>query len=334
MRRYVVISILVIVSTYLIHAFLMRVGLLPPEASTQSIAVDNLFYVHYWMISFLFSLVMVTMIYSLIAFRRRKGEQGDGVYLTGMTALEITWTAIPFMAVLVLSYVGAQTLGQESVIDPTALVVKVTAGQWYWQFSYPAYGISSSSLYLPVQTPVDLQMTSVDVIHDFYVPEFRIKQDIVPGRTLDLRITPSLIGKYTVECAVLCGTGHSYMTSPVVVVSQSDFQLWVAQQQKASAGNPALLGQQLATQYGCVNCHSEDGTTGIGPTWLHLYGSPVSLSDGTTVTADDTYLQNSITEPNLQIVAGFPPDVMPQSFSQVLSQTDITDIIAFIKTLK
>ncbi len=334
MRRYVVITVLVIVSTYLIHALLMSIGLLPPEASAQSIAVDKLFHVHFWIISFLFSLVMVTMIYSLVSFRRRKGEVGDGAHLTGMTPLEISWTGIPLLAVLALAYAGAQTLGQESVIDPTALVVKVTAGQWYWRFTYPSYGISTSSLYLPVQTPIDLQMTSVDVIHDFYVPEFRIKQDILPGRTIDLRITPILIGTYTVECAQLCGLRHAYMTSPVVVLSQSDFALWVAQQQKISAGNPALVGESLATQYGCLNCHSQDGSTGTGPTWLHLYGATVKLSDGSSVTADDTYLKSSITDPNSQIVAGFQPNVMPQSFSQVLSQTDITNIITFIKSLK
>ncbi len=334
MRRYVVITVLVIVSTYLVHTFLMSIGLLPPEASAQAIPIDQLFHVHFWIISFLFSLVMVTLIYSLISFRRRKGEEGDGAHLLGNTALEVTWTGIPLMAVLVLAFVGAKTLGNIQTIDPTALTVKVTAGQWYWQFTYPDYGISTSSLYLPVQTPIDLQMTSVDVIHDFWVPEFRVKQDLVPGRTIDLRITPILIGQYTVRCAVLCGLRHSFMQSPVVVVSQSEFQLWVAQQQKASAGNPTLHGQQLSTQYGCTTCHSQDGSTGLGPTWLHLYGSSVRLSDGTSVTADDTYLKNSITQPNSQIVAGFQPNVMPQSFGSVLSQAEINDIITFIKSLK
>ncbi len=334
MRRYVVITVLVLASTYLVHAYLLSIGLLPPAASAQAIPIDKLFQVHFWMISFLFSLIMVTFIYSLIAFRKRKNEEGDGVYLTGLTPLEVTWTAIPLMAVLVLSYVGAQTLGETRIIDPTAMVVKVTAGQWYWRFEYPEYGVASNELYLPVQTQIDLQMTSADVIHDFWVPEFRVKQDLVPGRTIDLRITPTLIGQFTVRCAVLCGLRHSYMESPVVVVSKSNFQLWIAQQQKAASGDPAMHGLQLAQQYACTSCHSTDGSKGIGPTWLHLYGSSVKLDDGTSVIADDTYITDAIKDPNKQIVAGFQPNIMPLSFGQSLSPDDIDALIAYIKTLK
>jgi cytochrome c oxidase subunit 2 len=333
MRRYVIIFVLVIVSTLLIHSWLISIGLFPTEASAQSIPVDQLFHVHIWMISFLFSLIMVTLIFSLIAFRRRKGEQGDGAYLTGNSALEITWTSIPLMAVLVLAYVGAKTLGLIGVIDPSALLVKVTAGQWYWQFQYPEYGITSSELYLPVQKQINLEMTSVDVIHSFWVPEFRVKQDIVPGRTVDLRVTPTLIGQYTVRCAELCGLRHAYMETPVYVLSQADFDKWVSQQQSATSASPELRGQQLAQQYGCANCHTTDGSSNIGPTWLHLYGSTVNLADGTSVTADDTYLSNSILDPNSQIVAGFPANVMP-NFNNVLTQTDVAALVAYIKTLK
>ena len=333
MRRYVIISVLVIVSTFLVHSWLISIGLFPTEASAQSIPIDQLFHVHLWMISFLFSLIMVTLIYSLIAFHRRKGEQGDGAYLTGDHALEITWTSIPFFAVLILAYVGAKSLGAIRVIDPSALQVKVTAGQWYWQFQYPEYGITSTELYLPVQTQINLQMTSVDVIHSFWVPEVRVKQDIIPGRTVELRVTPILIGQYTVRCAELCGLRHAYMETPVHVLSQADFDKWVSEQQAATSASPELRGQQLAQQYGCANCHSTDGSSNIGPTWLHLYGSTVQLSDGTSVTADDSYISNSILDPNSQVVAGFPANVMP-NFSNTFNQTDIDALVAFIKTLK
>jgi cytochrome c oxidase subunit 2 len=333
MKRYVIIFVLVIVSTFLIHSWLISVGLFPTEASAQSIAVDQLFHVHLWIISFLFSLIMVTLIYSLIVFHRRKGEQGDGAYITGNTTLEITWTSIPLMAVLVLAYAGAKTLGTIRVIDPTALQVKVTAGQWYWQFQYPEYGVTSTELYVPVQTQIDLQMTSVDVIHSFWVPEFRVKQDIIPGRTVDLRITPILIGQYTVRCAELCGLRHAYMETPVYVVSQADFSNWIARQQSAAPISPELLGQQLSQQYGCANCHSTDGSAKIGPTWLHLYGSTVKLSDGTSVTADDNYISNSILDPNSQVVAGFPSNVMPD-FLNTLDQKSVDALVAYIKTLK
>ncbi len=333
MKRYVIIFILVIVSTFLIHAWLISIGLFPAEASAQSVAIDQLFHVHLWLISFLFSLIMVTLIYSLIFFRRRKGETGDGAYFTGDSTLEITWTAIPLMAVLVLAYAGAKTLGAIRVIDPTALQVKVTAGQWYWQYAYPDYGVTSTDLYLPVQEQIDLQMTSVDVIHSFWVPEFRVKQDIIPGRTVDLRLTPTLIGNYKVRCSELCGLRHAYMEGAVTVVSQADFTKWITQQQSAAPPSPELRGQQLATGYGCTNCHSTDGSTKTGPTWLHLSGSNVKLSDGSLVVADDDYLKTSIINPTMQVVSGFQSNVMPD-FSTVLDQTMVEALVAYIKTLK
>ena len=333
MIHFVIITILVIASTFLIHTGLIAIHLLPPEASAQSIAVDQLFGVHFWLIAFLFSLIMVTLIYSLIIFRRRQGDMSDGAYLTGNSALEMTWTAIPLLAVLVLAYAGAKTLGTIQAIDPTALQVKVTAGQWYWQYEYPDYGVSSTDLYLPVSTQIDLQMTSVDVIHSFWVPEFRVKQDIIPGRTVDLRITPILIGQYQVRCSELCGLRHAYMEGVVDVVSQADFAKWISQQQSAAPPSPELRGQQLTQSYGCTNCHSTDGSVKTGPTWLHLYGSSVKLSDGTTVTGDDNYIKTSIINPNLQIVSGFPSSVMPD-FSTILDQTMVEALLAYIKTLK
>lgn len=333
MRRYVIIFVLVIVSTFLVHAGLTAIGLFPREASAQAIAVDQLFHVHLWIISFLFSLIMVTMIYSLIFFRQRKGETGDGAHITGNSALEVTWTAIPLLAVLVLAYAGAKTLGAIRVIDPTAQQVKVLAGQWYWQYSYPQYGIASNELYLPVNLQTDLQMTSVDVIHSFWVPEFRVKQDILPGRSVDLRFTPTLIGQYKVRCSELCGLRHAYMEGVVNVVSQADFQKWVAEQQSAAPPPPEVRGEQLSTNYGCINCHSTDGSPKTGPTWLHLYGSNVTLQGGQTVVADDEYLKTAIISPNTQIVLGFPPNVMPD-FSTVLDQTMVEALVAYIKTLK
>jgi cytochrome c oxidase subunit 2 len=333
MKHYVVIFILVIVSTFLVHTGLISVHLLPIQASLQALTVDKVFGVHLWMISFLFSLIMVILVYNLIVFHRRKGETGDGVYITGNSTLEITWTAIPLVMVIALSIYGAQTLGVVKQIDPSAMIVKVVAGQWFWRFQYPDYGIASDQLWLPYGKQVDLQMTSNDVIHSFWVPQFRIKQDIVPGRTIDLRITPILIGDYTVYCNQLCGLRHAYMQAPVKVVSQADFDTWVAQQQANAPKDPALQGQLLAQSYGCSNCHTTDGTKSTGPTWLHLYGSTVKLSDGSSVVADDTYIKNSIVTPNLQIVAGFNSNVMPD-FSKVLDQTMIDDLLAYIKTLK
>ena len=334
MKHFIINALLVIASTFAIHAGIISIGLLPAQASVQAISIDQLFQVYFWGIAFLFSLIVVPLVYSLVVFRRRKGETGDGVYIEGNNKLEITWTAIPLMAVLILAYFGAQSLSDVRRIDPSAMVVKVIAGQWYWQFQYPDFGVGSSDLYLPVGKQVDLQMTSNDVTHSFFVPEFRLKQDILPGRTVDLRITPSAIGNYKVSCAQLCGSNHAYMVANVVVVSQDDFQAWITKQLATASQNPVLHGQQLVQQYGCQVCHSVDGTKKTGPTWQHLYMSTVSLADGTKVVADEKYLSDSITNPNNQIVNGFEANVMPGTFGQTLDATQLQAILAYIESLK
>jgi cytochrome c oxidase subunit 2 len=333
MKHFFIIAILVVAFTFLLHTGLTDIGLLPKQASLQAVEIDKLFNVHIWLISVLFSLIIVTLVYSLIVFRRKKGESGDGAYIVGNNRLEILWTMIPFFLVLYLAYLGAQSLGIIRQVDTTAMVVHVTAGQWFWKFEYQDSGVTSSTLYLPVGRQVDLQMTSLDVIHSFWVPEFRVKQDLVPGQTTELRITPDLIGTYHVRCAELCGTRHAYMEAPVYVVSPQDFYSWIASQASTVSQDPVQRGQLLAQQNGCSNCHSVSGSAGIGPTWQHLYESQVSLADGSTVTADADYLRNSIMTPNLQIVKGYYPNVMPD-FSSVLKQTEVEDIIAYIQSLK
>ncbi len=334
MKHFLISAFLVIASTYLIHAGLSSVGLLPALASAQGVSVDQLFRIYMWGIAFLFSLIVVILLYSLVVFRRKKGETGDGAHIEGNSKLEIAWTVLPLIAVLFLASLGAQSLGQTRIIDPSAMVVKVIVGQWYYQFQYPDFGVGSGDLYLPVGKQVDLQMTSNDVIHSFFVPEFRLKQDILPGRTVDLRVTPTVIGHYKVSCSQLCGRNHSYMTANVVVVSQSEFQAWITQQQATAAKNPVLHGLQLVQGLGCTVCHSTDGSRKTGPTWQHLYQSTVTLSDGTKVVADEKYLSNSITNPNLQIVATFSPNVMPQTFGKTLDASQIQAIVAYLESLK
>ena len=334
MKHFFIIAVLVIASTYGIHAGLNFIGILPIQASAQAVSIDQLFGFYTWGIAFLFSLITISLLYSLLIFRRKKGEKGDGAYFKGNTPLEISWTVIPLLTVLFLAYFGAKSLANTRQVDPSAMVVQVTAGQWYWQFQYLDYGFSSKDLYLPVGKQVDLQLNSVDVTHSFYVPEFRLKQDVVPGRTIDLRITPTKIGNYKVRCAQLCGANHAYMTADVVVVSEEDFNFWASAQAAAASQNPAGRGQQYVQQFGCLACHTVTGTKGIGPTWLHLYQSQVKLTDGTTVTADEKYLSDSITNPNLQVAAGFSPNVMPQSFAQALDPAQVQAIVTYIESLK
>jgi cytochrome c oxidase subunit 2 len=217
-------------------------------------------------------------------------------------------------------------------VDPSALEVDVTAGQWFWKFEYPEYGISSDKLYLPVDRQVFLNMTSLDVIHSFWVPEFRVKQDLVPGQKTELRITPDLAGAYKVRCAELCGTSHAYMEAQVYVVSQGEFNSWIDQQKATVILDPVQKGRQLATQY-CAACHTVDGSSKVGPTWLKLAGSEVSLSDGSDILADTEYLRSSIITPNLHIVEGYNANVMP-NFADLLDQTEVEDLVAYIQSLK
>lgn len=343
MRHYIIAGVLVIIVAIATYAGLMAIKLMPIEASAQSIPIDQLWNIEIAIICFLFALIMVPLIYSLIVFRRRKGDKSDGEYIVGNNTLEITWTIIPLITVLILAYMGTYTLGDVLAVDPSALVINVTARQWEWSFTYPE-GFTSKELHLVINQPVVLDMQSTDVIHSFWVPQFRIKQDVLPGRITTERITPILIGSYTAMCAQLCGTGHSYMTAPVIVSTQTDYDVWIQGQVAAAAAaaqTPVGRGQQLVAQNGCTSCHSVDGSsTGIAPTWKGLYQSKVKLSGGTTVapgtvvTADQAYLMESIVNPSAKIVNGFQDNVMPKTFGTSLTQSQISDIVAYIESLK
>jgi cytochrome c oxidase subunit 2 len=334
MRHFVVVGILVIVVAVLAYAGLQFAHLMPVEASAQSVPIDRLWNAELATISFLFSLIVVPLTYSLIVFRRRKGDTTDAQHIEGNSTLEITWTIIPLFIVMTFAYLGAGNLAEIRRADPNAMIVKVTGQQWSWSFEYPATGVTSKELHIPVNQQVLLQMTSRDVIHSFWVPEFRPKQDVVPGRITELRITPTRIGDYKVRCAELCGTSHAYMLAPVIVSSKADFDTWMAQQVKLAeqaAQTPEGRGQALVLANGCAACHSINGDSGIGPTWLGLAGSQVKIAGDGTVVADDAYLHESIKAPQAKIVQGFETQLMP-NFG--LTDEQINDIVAYIKTLK
>jgi cytochrome c oxidase subunit 2 len=333
MKQIVVLVALILLVTVGVYFGLDSLELLPKMASQQAETIDWLFNLEVILIAFLFSLIVVPLVYSLIVFRRRKGEEGEGEHMEGNTRLEIIWTVIPLILVIVLAYIGAWSLGEAVRIDPQAMTVEVTAFQWGWKFYYPDYGITTTELYLPIDKQVVLEMESRDVIHSFWVPEFRLKQDIVPGQVTEYRVTPVELGDYTVRCAELCGTSHSYMNAPVVVVTEEGFITWTEEQIALIPDDPgpnADRGEIVANQNGCFACHSVDGSVIVGPTWLGLYGSEVDLTDGTTVTADDAFIAESILEPNAKIVQGYPSNAMPQ---YTLTAEEIADIIEFIKSI-
>lgn len=335
MKHYVIAGVLVAILTVLTYFVLQLVGLLPVAASAQAGPIDRMVQLQLWMISFLFSLIVVFIGYSVVVFRGRKGDRTEGAFFKGSTGLEIVWTLFPLATVIYLSFLGAQALGDVRKADPNAITINVTAFQWGWIYEYPEQGVQSNILYLPVDQQVLLRMTSRDVIHSFWVPEFRVKQDVLPGENLvkELRITPTRIGEYTVMCAELCGGAHAYMNTPVRVVSRADYDAWLASEAEAADAPPAERGQRVANGSGCLACHSIDGSQLAGPTWQGLAGSEVQLTDGSTVVADDAYLLESIVEPNAKIHQGFPP-IMPATYDETLDEQAINDIVEYIKSLE
>jgi cytochrome c oxidase subunit 2 len=332
MKHFIIVAVLVAIVTLLVIFGLNRIQLLPMLASEEGIPIDNLFGLHIIVIAFLFALIVVFMLYSIVAFRRKPGEEGDGAHLLGNTRLEIVWTIAPLATVLFFSFLGARALGIVTAAEPNELAVDVTAAQFSWRFDYPDYGITSADLNLPLGRQAVFNITSEDVIHDFWVVEFRVKQDAVPGQVHSLRVTPTHVGQYKIRCAELCGTGHAYMLADVNVMEPADFEAWVAEQLAPSELSGVELGVEIAQLQGCIGCHSTDGSQLVGPTWLGLYGSEEALEDGTNVTVDDAYITKSILDPAIQITEGFP-NVMPATYQDTLSEEDIDALIEYIKSL-
>jgi cytochrome c oxidase subunit II len=335
-KHFIFVGILVILTSVLVYTGLVQAKLLPEAAAVQAGPIDRLFRLELVAISFLFSLIVVPLLYSLIVFRRKTGDTGDGQHFEGNTRLEIFWTVIPLIMVIGLAYLGAENLAAVTRADPEAMEAKVTGFQWAWRFEYPEVGVTSDELHLVVDRQVVLRMSSPDVLHSFWVPEFRVKQDLVPGIETTYRITPSELGQFKVRCAELCGTSHSYMESPVIVETQEEFNAWIKKQVDANAAAEASgvpdagRGQKIYESSGCKACHSIDGSPLVGPTWKGVWGAEIELEDGTKAFGDEAYIAESIKEPNAKIVKGFAPG-MPQ-FN--LSDRQIADLIEFIKTLK
>jgi len=336
-RHYVIVGILVFVVAILIYLGLDSAGLMPVEASSQAVDIDWMWNLEVVAMSFLFALIVVPMAYSLVVFRRRKGDTTDAEHMEGNTRLEIAWTIVPLFIVMAYAYLGAINLAETRRVDPEAMVVKVTGLQWSWTFEYaPVNGLAvvSDELHIPVGKQVLLRMTSNDVIHSFWVPEFRVKQDLVPGRITELRVTPTLIGNYKVRCAELCGTSHAYMEKPVIISSQEDFDAWMTEQlalAEEASQTPEGRGQALVAASGCAACHTINGAAGIGPTWFGLLGRKETMTDGTVVTVDDAYIHESIKTPQAKIVRGFENQLMP---TYSFTDEQIADIVAYIKTLR
>jgi cytochrome c oxidase subunit II len=207
-----------------------RIRILPDQASMQASFIDGLFTIHFYAIIILFALIVGLMVFSMVVFRRKPGDTSDAAHIEGSTSLEVIWTVVPLIAVFIIAFIGADVLGAVERPEPRPLEVRVVSSQWAWSFEYPDYGIISPELVLPVDRQALLLLSSRDVIHSFWVPEFRVKQDALPGgeeMVRPLRITPTQTGNYKVLCAELCGLGHAEMWADVRIVTQDEFDEWV-----------------------------------------------------------------------------------------------------------
>ncbi len=301
----------------------------PPLASQEGTRIDQLLRFQFFLIAAIFSLVVGLAVYAVLVFRRRGDEEEAGEYIHGNPTLEITWTVIPLLIVLGLSAVTTRDFFWMRRPDYD-MVVKVTGQQFAWIFEYPDYGIKSSELVVPTGKRIKFELQSVDVIHSFWVPEWRVKEDLVPGLTTYVYITPTQEGDFKLRCAELCGVGHATMRAPVRVVSPEAFEAWVAEQMPPA--DPVALGEKLVSQY-CASCHSLDGSQRVGPTFLGIFGREVTFTDGTTATVDEDYIRESIREPQAKVVEGFQP-IMPPFGPDRLSDEEVDAIIAFLKTLE
>ncbi len=236
-RHFIIAAALVAVTTVLMDILLKAVLPLPIQASLEALTIDALIGWHLSLIAFLFSLIVVFMLYSIVVFRKRPGDNSDGEHFEGNTTLEIIWTVVPLIAVIIFAFYGINTLAEVTRSEPNEVVVKVNGFQWGWSFEYD--GVLSPEMVIPVDQRVRLEMNTRDVIHSFWIPEMRVKQDLVPGQETILRFTPIVTGEYTLACAELCGRSHWSMLAPVRVVSASEFDQWLAQ--RRAEQNPALV---------------------------------------------------------------------------------------------
>ena len=308
---------------------------LPPAKSTIADSYDQLFeFVH--MSSLVLTIaVLAAIIYFIIKYRRKSENEVTPV-ITHNNALEITWSVIPLVLVLFIFGWGFQIFLNMTSPPDDAYEVQVTAQKWLWRFQYENGATSTGELHVPADRPVRLVMSSNDVIHSFFVPDYRIKQDVVPGRYTETWFNAPETGESIIFCTEYCGTDHSNMTGKVVVHEPEEFDTWLAENAgggtKPSELTPAEWGEQLVKENACTSCHSVDGSQLTGPTWQGKFGSQEPLADGTSVTVDENYLRESILEPGAQIVEGYD-NVMPP-YQGVLSDEQINAIIEYIKTLK
>jgi len=308
-----------------------RWGLFPDAASTIAARVDRLFFFELTVALVFATLVAVLVLTFMIRYRRRRTDE-RGVPVHGSMALEILWSGIPFALVMVMFGWGASIFATLYTPPADAVRVNVVGKQWMWKVQHMEGRREINTLHVPVGQPIEVVLTSEDVIHSFFVPAFRVKQDAVPGRYTSLWFEATATGRYHLFCTEYCGTLHSKMIGEVVVMEPTAFQEWL-QSGREGGGQVASLpeqGRALFESRGCASCHT--GADARGPALTGLAGSSVALADGRTVTADDAYLRESILDPGARLVRGYQP-LMP-TFRGLLTEEQVMQLVAYIRSLE
>jgi cytochrome c oxidase subunit 2 len=297
----------------------------PEQASTMAGHVDAL-YIFLLIVTGMMTLLVFTfLLYFAARYRYRPGVRAEQI--EGSTPLEITWSTIPFLVFLVIFAWGAVVYFRERTPPKDSTEVYVVAKQWMWKLEHAEGQREINELHVPVGRDVKLIMTSQDVIHSFYIPAFRIKQDVVPGRYTVEWFRATKPGVYHLFCAEYCGTQHSGMVGSIIVQQPAEYEAWMS---GGSGGPLSASGEKIFAELGCATCHRNDAQ-GRGPNLQGVFGQPVHLEDGRTVTADENYLRECILDPGAKRVKGFQP-IMP-TFQGLVSEEQVNALVAYIKSI-
>ena len=296
----------------------------PDRASTAAGNVDALFIFLIIVSGLMTALIFTAVVYFAARYRRRRGVLAEQI--EGSTPLELTWSIIPLFVFLVIFAWGAVVYFKGRTPPRDSTEVYVVAKQWMWKLEHAEGQREINELHVPVGRDVKLIMTSQDVIHSFYVPAFRMKQDVLPGRYTVAWFRATKPGTYHLFCAEYCGTQHSGMIGSIVVQEPAQFEAWMS---GGTTGPLSATGEKIFAELGCVTCHRTD-TQGRGPNLQGVFGKPVLLEDGRTVTADENYVRESILDPGAKVVKGFKP-VMP-TFQGLVSEEQLNALVAYVKS--
>jgi cytochrome c oxidase subunit II len=299
----------------------------PQQASEQAATVDALYFFLLAVSAFFAALIAILVaVFATKFHRQHDGEVGVPIH--GSLALELLWTVIPLGITMIMFVWGAQVFFHMTRAPRGAMDIYVVGKQWMWKAQHTDGAREINELHVPVGRPVRLIMGSEDVIHSFFIPDFRVKADVIPGRYNTLWFTATKPGRYHIFCTQYCGTKHSNMIGWVTVMEPADYQTWLSG--GSSGGSMADNGAKLFVDLTCNTCHLDTGQ-GRGPVLKGLYGKPVLLSNGQTVTADDAYIRESILNPQAKVVAGFQP-IMP-TFQGLVTEEQLLQLMAYVKSL-